>query len=277
MQLKRASDFSLADLVTYWNQGYTGYFVPINFSESAMANHIRCGDLDLNRSVVLMDGDDCVGFSYVGVRGERGWIGGFGVTPAYRGKGLSYSLFADHVALCRETGLTHLLLDVFVENWARKTYERAGLQVTRRFGIHQGKLAAVAPLSVDAGPIGEAGLDALLPHSDRLHAAHPAAWQREPGWITKADTQGAMGLHTGDLSAPTGFVLYRTVGERVQLFDAVATGLAQAYALIGELARRYPGYAMGVINEPDDSPIYRALISAGLPEVKAQYEMHWRA
>lgn len=270
MELKRASQFSLAELTAFWNLGYTGYFIPIQFTEAQMENWIRCGDLDLDRSLVLMDGDKPAGFSFLGVRGDRGWIGGFGITPDYRGKGLAYSLFADHL---KRIELDHVQLEVLVENWASKVYAAAGFVTERRLSILRGKL----PDGGNEQPVRLASPQALLPHSERLHAEAPAPWQRQPAWLTKSLPANANALYTGPADQPTGFLCYRVLeNNSLTLLDAAAPGRPEADQLVAMLARLYPGFTVTILNEPEGSAIHQALTAAGCTEFKAQYEMHWR-
>jgi ribosomal protein S18 acetylase RimI-like enzyme len=271
LELKRASEFTLAELTRFWNLGYTGYFTPISFTEAMMANHLRCGDLDLDHSLVLMDGEELAGFSFLGVRERRGWIGGVGVPPAARGRGIAHGLFADHMAVIRaELGLASVQLEVLVENWARKVYERAGLRVTRRLSILQGALPERGSTTTAEGsPL------ALLEHHPRLHRTCPAVWQREPGWISKSLPETAGGLYTGPAAAPTGFLLYAPAGEDLRLIDAAAESMESAAELVAGLSRLHPGKGLIAVNEPEGGPIHAALTAAGLTEARAQYDMKW--
>lgn len=271
MELRRASEFSIAELTRFWNLAYTGYFVNITFTEAMMANWFRCGDFDLDRSLILMDGAAPVGISFLGVRGDRGWIGGYGISPDYRGRGLGYSLFADHMALIREDGPPAVQLEVLTQNWARKVYERAGFVTTRRLAMVQGK-----PVATEGGVLSEAEPRAVLAHHARLHAMAPAPWQHEAEWLVKALPDTARAFYTGPASAPTGFVIATFGPEAVRIQGAAASGDEAAGSLVAGLASMFPGYTITVVNEPVDSPIYAAMRAAGCAEVLDQFEMHWR-
>lgn len=269
--MARASEFSVAELTRFWNLGYTDYFTPVTFTEEIMQTWLRNGDFDLDHSAVLMDGAELAGFSLLGVRERRGWIGGFGIAPGARGRGLSYGLFADHMALIkRELDLDSVQLEVLTQNWARKVYERAGLQITRYLSILQGSLPHDS-----TGNAQEASPLALLEHHGRLHQTCPAVWQREPGWITKSLPEAAVGLYTGPAEAPTGLLLYAPAGEGLRIIDAAADSVQSAADLVASLAQRHPGKSLITVNEPEAGPIHVALIDAGLAEVRAQYDMKW--
>lgn len=102
-------------------------------------HHVVAGDLDLDSSPVLIDGGELVGFSYLGRRGDRGWIGGFGVAPAHRGRGVGREIFAEQMAVIRRLGLARVQLEVLRQNWAKKLYARGGiaLGVTETLAQHE--------------------------------------------------------------------------------------------------------------------------------------------
>ena len=83
MEIRRGSELSPSQLTEAWNLGYTGYFVPVYFTEAQLSQWMEAGSFDLSRSLILMDGLTPAGFSFLGVRGRRGWIGGFGIAIFY--------------------------------------------------------------------------------------------------------------------------------------------------------------------------------------------------
>lgn len=270
MDRRRASELSPAQLTEAWNLGYTGYFVPVYFTESQLTQWMEAGSFDLSRSLVLMDGLTPVGFSFLGVRGRRGWIGGFGISPDYRGRGLADQLFGEHVDLCREEGLETVQLEVLVENWAQRVYARAGFRITRRLCILQGTL----PHPTGRAPVYQGDAARLLPYSPGLHGEYPPVWQREPSSLNVSMPAETEGLYTGPAEEPTGYVLFQAAPDRVRILDA-AGGEAEARALVQGLAARFRETAVSVVNEPEGSPFYRALLGAGCTEVRAQWEMLW--
>lgn len=271
MEIRRGDELSLSQLTQAWNLGYTGYFIPVHFTEAQFSQWMEAGSFDLARSLILMDGKAPAGFSFLGVRGQRGWIGGFGISPDYRGKGLAYQLFADHIHLCRESGLASVQLEVLVENWAQKVYARAGFAVTRRLCILQGTLPQMSGNS----PVHRGSPRRLLTHSARLHELEGPVWQREPASLGVSMPAYTDGLYTGPEGVPTGYLLYQATADRVRILDA-AGGPAEARALIDGLSARFPGLPLSVVNEPEGSPYHAVLLELGCTEVRAQWEMRWR-
>jgi ribosomal protein S18 acetylase RimI-like enzyme len=269
MEYVEGSRFSVAELTETFNRIYADYFVPMTFTEAQMEAHLRCGGMDLERSVVLVDGGVPAGFSFLAVRGDRGWIGGFGVAPSHRGRGVAYALFAEHVRRIREAGPPRVQLEVFTQNWARKVYEREGFRVTRRLPLLVATPSAGEPLPVV--PPADA-----LAHSARLHAAFPASWNREPEYVACALIPGARAAVTGPPHAPTGIAFYTdTPTGKLYVFDAAAESDEAAAALASALGAAAAGRPARLLNEPEGSPVHRALLAAGWTEESAQWEMHW--
>ncbi|HET6764573.1 MAG TPA: GNAT family N-acetyltransferase, partial [Longimicrobiaceae bacterium] len=222
MQTHAAAEYDIAALVRAWNLGYAGYFVPLRFTEEMMRTHLRCGSIDLARSRVWTERDETVGFSFLGVRERRGWIGGFAITPAFRGHGLSYRLFAEHIAEVRASGLTHVQLEVLTPNWARKTYERAGMAVTRTVQVLRGTLQP----GRSGGAAREVPGDEALAALGSLHGDFHPAWTREEAWVRGA-AQDASGANGGGIvvergGAPAAALVWIEQGGAVRVLDGAA-------------------------------------------------------
>lgn len=270
MELRRAAEFGLDELTRGWNLGYTDYFVPVSFSEAAMASWMKAGQFDLAHSLVLTDGPNLVGFSYLGVQGRRGWIGGFGISPDYRGKGLARQLFADHVSRFPEAGVDQVQLEVMVENWAQKVYAGAGFRCTRRLLVLRGTL----PNAAATDGVCEVAPAVALAHSQPLHGAYPACWQREVPYLQFGITEGTRAFIAGPQEEPTAMLLCQPVGDRLRILDAAGSpeGIDRLIAWAGAT---FGGQSAFIVNEPEGSPVHQALLAAGFQVERAQFEMHW--
>ena len=199
-----------------------------------------------------------VGMARMGLRGARGWCGGFGIAPDFRGTGASKLLAAQMIQVARENHLTTLQLEVLTQNVkAIKVYEGAGFVVTRRLIGVQTETAALpeAAANLHAETVDPA---ILLP---RLYEGPQPDWEREPASILALGTSavalpGSDGQRSG--------LLFRRGGDNIQILAAfLANDLPDA--ALATLLRAAAGDATGVqvFNEPEGSPfLARCRISA---------------
>src|SRR5262245_60423833 len=83
-----ASTFDDAALADLFNRGYSGYVAPVSLNAEQLAAMIALQDLERADSAVIRVDGAPAAFAFLGVRGRRGWIGGMGVAPEFRGRGL---------------------------------------------------------------------------------------------------------------------------------------------------------------------------------------------
>jgi ribosomal protein S18 acetylase RimI-like enzyme len=171
MRLTAASDHPFGDLASLWGRAYADYFVPVSDDPDELRRHVELNDIDPSRSVVVHDdAGRFVGLSLLGVRGDRGWIGGFGVAVEFRRRGLSRELIAAQLEAARGAGLVSLQLEVLEQNWAQNVYVAAGFVTRRRLHGLRGTL-----------PIAGSPLPGLAPASDSR-----CAWSMPPATPTRS-------------------------------------------------------------------------------------------
>ena len=88
MRLEPASGRTHAELAAIFTAGYEGYFTPVVVDEAAFRFMVETSDVDLDASRVAVLDDEPVGICTLAVRGKQGWIGGLGVMPPHRSKGV---------------------------------------------------------------------------------------------------------------------------------------------------------------------------------------------
>src|SRR5688500_12523742 len=188
--LRPASLYSTADLAALWTLAYSDYFADLRFDERRLATHIAVHDIDLARSVVVeTDERAFVSLSLLSLRGARGWIGGFGINPRYRRQGHSAILIKSQLAVAHGAGLGSVQLEVLMQNWASKTYERAGFTVVRQLFVLRGKVETTASGT---------GVELVSPrlalqHIQRMRCGNIWPWQREFATVIQALTPTTVG------------------------------------------------------------------------------------
>jgi ribosomal protein S18 acetylase RimI-like enzyme len=266
-----ALGYTHEQLAEMHNASFSGYFFPMNITAEQSAGFWQVYQINAAYCVVMHDEQDRFGMARMGARGLRGWCGGFGIVPEFRGTGASKLLAAQMVQAARESGLTTLQLEALTQNVkAIKLYEGVGFVATRRLVIAQAASkalrAAASALQVQAVP-----LNALMP---RLYEGQRPDWEREPASIQtlRAEAVAAPGAD-GQLNG----LIFRRSGDNIQMLAAVLqSDLSNAdfAALLCEAA----GDATWVqlFNEPEDSLLLARCRDLGFAETVSQYEMFLR-
>ena len=261
-----AANFGTDELTPLWNRSYEDYFVPIAFDRAMFERHVRRAQADLGLSrVIVADGEAC-GLSLVGRRGPRAYLAGFGIASAQRRRGLAKQLIEAQLRDLSAAGIAQVQLEVIEQNPARQLYQHAGFVETRTLEVLEGSFEPRADAASTA------------PDADALAALHAACaavsrptWRRE--WPT---VQGAL-AHDGAaaLGAPTGgyAILLPPALPLHMLLDAAAPDEASAHALLDALAQARPGARWRLVDEPEGSPLRRAMAARGATVVIRQIEM----
>lgn len=263
-----ATGYTLAQMTEMHNESFSGYFMPATMTPEMTAHFWRVYQIDANRSVVMHDQTGrFVGMARVGARGSRGWCGGFGIAPDFRGSGASKLLAAEMVRVARDSGLTTLQLEVLTQNIrAFKLYQGAGFVTTRKL---IGLQVAIASLPAVAEPQMEAApLEALLPF---LSSDHRPDWEQELASILTLQIEAVMALAgAGRVNG----LIARRAGERLQVLAAILQP-DFTNAGLAALLRRAAGDAttIQVYNEPESSPLLARYLDLGFTEFFSQYEM----
>lgn len=271
MRLTTIGELDSAARTAAFNLIYEGYLMQVTVDEGWMTAHLCQNDIDMDHSPLLLDveRDAVVGLAILGVRGDRGWVGGFGVAPNYRGRGLSHELIGQTIACARDTGVGALVLEVLQPNAAAiRTYTRAGFVRTRALLIYER-----AP-SLSASPSAEtlrARTPAeLLATRGQFNAPRPA-WQRAPESLNRiARLEGV------SLDDDSAWAIVKSDSGRLRIYDIAAGDSDASMRLLQGIADAYPDSAMVIVNEPEGSPVIPALVASGWTEAIHQWEMTLR-
>lgn len=264
-----ADRFTLAELTALWTRAYEGYFVPLSFTEDQVRRHIDRSDIALAASVVGLADGDPVALSLAGVRGDQAWIGGFGVAAASRRQGVALRLMAEQLDRLHAAAVAATRLEVIKVNPAREVYRAQGF-------AEQGEDMLV----IDCVPAGPGGLEAIELDRDELAAAHAAiaramapTWRRGMATLRWDLAHGGWAVGVGRGGAVAAFAVGWDTPTNCLLLDAAAEDEAAAADLLGALAQRRPGRSFRLVDEPQGSPVARALLAAGGAVGLTQVEM----
>lgn len=264
-----ALGYTFEQLADMHNASFTGYFVPIDMTPKQVADFWRANHIDANRCVVMHDTNHTfIGMARMGTRGERGWCGGFGIVPAFRGTGASRLLADEMVRVARETGLRLLQLEVLTQNIrARKLYERVGFRVQRRlFGL---EIATAALPGHNSSSVERLSIETFLFKSQQ-NPVQPC-WSLEP--ISFLVMNAEVLAVPGPDGQPNIFVVQHTNDTvrilatllQNQLTDVAVAELLRTVAMDAKTVRLW--------NEPEESQLFSYTTRLGFTEMFSQYEM----
>jgi ribosomal protein S18 acetylase RimI-like enzyme len=248
---------------------YEDYVIPVRLTATQLGAHIEVNDVALEESPLWLDDHgDVAALSLFGRRGARGWIGGFGVSPAHRRRGLSGELCAVLLERARALGMAGVQLEVLVNNpHAIRTYARHGFE-TRRQLLILARAATAGPTGIEHGrEIGPWAAPALRDRAPRP-VVQPC-WQREPESVWRT-----VGLTCLAADAPDdGFAVTLVGDESIRILALHARDAGLLAALVTDLVGRFPARSVMLLNEPEESPLCPWLAALGFEERMRQHEM----
>jgi ribosomal protein S18 acetylase RimI-like enzyme len=269
-QIARALSYDFGALANMFTEAFTGYFFPMNMTPEALANHWRLYHIDGARSLVMRDPEGTfVGMTLIGARGTRGWCGGFGVAPAFRGHGAGKRLAREMVETARASGLRSLKLEVLAQNdAARAIYKSAGLTVRRR--VRTVEIAVAALPNDEIRDASQVATSAPLMAEDVL-AAQPI-WQQELASLLALTTETAQ---VTDSAGQRSSLVYVRSGATIRILTANVSNSITDLELVA-LLRQAAGDASAIqlTNCPDSSSILARCQLLGFTAVYGQDEMY---
>ncbi len=265
---------ALDDLVALVNAAYVGYPGPFTPEEPmGYAAFLRAQAIDLARSVIARDPVGApIGLALLGIRGARGWIGEFGVVPAWRRQGLGRALLAAVLASASSAGVTDVRLEVRSANTpAQALYAAGGFTVERTLHNYRARAAAVA---ADPDPdVTIRGVDPGILAVDLGLPTDPApAWdQALPALLTESGARTLLAERGG---RPAGLLHYLPDPEQVEIrrLAVAPADLPAARALLAAAASR-PAVEFVAAYVADTNPLHALLPALGFAAAAPDLEM----
>jgi ribosomal protein S18 acetylase RimI-like enzyme len=256
LEFRAASSFASDELAALFNEAYADYLVPMRFDEETMRFMVRTFDLDLDAGLVAVEAGNSVGIVNLGVRGDRGWIGGLGVVPSARRRGVGRELMDAVHEQARTRGIRRISLEVIEANEpAFRLYEELGYEMTRWLEI--GSLEA----NGDAASADEQPWEQAHARIRELRAtAEP--WQRDDETLRHYDDLRG-------LVAESGATVFRVSGNGVTLMQFAGDDAA-AGEVLGSLRREG---TVSLFNVPAGDALLTAAKALGGQTTLRQREM----
>jgi ribosomal protein S18 acetylase RimI-like enzyme len=192
----------LDELINVQNEIFMDYIMPMKSSKQFFLEFLNSVGGELGNVLVASVKGHMVGYVNPVIDGREGWIGGLGIVPAYRGKGIGKTLMSAAEDFCRSRGVTGVSLEVIEGNVkAQRLYEKLGYVATRKYLTAEGK-----PAKFDG--FGSLPVKATVPEIVALHerSYKDTCWQRRKVHAVVASAKGSECYKVDG-----GFVLVRTV------------------------------------------------------------------
>lgn len=269
IQTLSAKQISFAAFVRTFNAAYADYFLAIELDTKRMRTLIERDAIDLEASQVVLQDDQPVGVGMLAIEQGRGWIGGLGVLPNYRGHGLGRALMEGLLEAARLRNVAQVYLEVLTQNTkAYNLYRSLGFQTVRRLLVLEGKPRHPSPplASVEAQP-----LEAALKLYYTFHQS-PNPWQRRYAALTALDMDCWIAHVNGQAAA---YCMGWVTPEHIRFMD-IAVMAGQTNALVDLLHHVHslePDPKGSIINIPESELAARVLQDCGYAITNSQYEM----
>lgn len=265
MQLLPLSEASLAEGLAACNPAFQASREPIDWTPAMLQRWMALWDIPAEASLLLRVDGRPAGLSLAGLRANRAWITTFGIHPDFRRRGLGRTLLQGQLDHLRQQGVRRVRLEVLAENVeARALYEDCGFHVRRGLTSFEGTLPLATPRSVDFDW-------SLALNPPPFPADRDPAWQRENASCLNFGWEAFWFGQAGD------YVLYLPMPGGVRILDLAATAGpdhdARVFGLWEELAGRFPGQPVRLLNEPDDSALFVLLQTLGCIPSERYFEM----
>jgi len=202
IRIEHMGQGQLDALIDAQNRIFEDYIIPIRSSRQFFVDFLKSVGGDLRNVLVALDGDHMVGYVNPVVDGQEGWIGGLGVLPSHRGRGIGPELMIAAERECLGKGVHEMSLEVIEGNdRAMRLYQGLGYAGTKRYLTAEGR-----PMRFEGyGPMPEPAGQAEIV---RMHAKSygDTCWQKRK---TEAVISSARGAECYKVDG--GFVLIRSI------------------------------------------------------------------
>lgn len=260
------------------NRAYADYFIPIQLDSYQFQMMCEEQDVDLERSVVAIEGGMPVGIAMLSHRGSEGWVSGVGVHPQWQRRGIARAMVQWLQRTALECGLRRVRLDVLEQNeGAIALYGALGFSHVRDLLV----LSLAPNTAVPGLPVAGIGPERpaqLLQAYGRFHDV-ASCWQRDVQSIRKrvGYMTGAAYTEEQDLR---GYIVYLLQMDGFAVMDLAVDPahphrLEVAQGLLLALPEMQLAQGGHITNVPAEDPLLPAYWEIGYRVWYRQHEMAW--
>jgi ribosomal protein S18 acetylase RimI-like enzyme len=128
-----ASAFSYEELTNAYNRTRVDYIVPMPMNAARLREYVETYDVDMDASVVAIDGNEVLGLAMLGVRPGRTWITRLGVVRHQRRQRTGWTLVTHLIEQAQLKKASYIVIEVIEDNDpAHNLFVKKGFEVTRQ-------------------------------------------------------------------------------------------------------------------------------------------------
>ncbi len=278
LKLEPAATLGTRRLSDVLNRAYADYFMPIQLDRFQFQLMCEEQDVDLERSVVALEGGSPVGIALLSRRGSEGWVSGVGVRPQWRRRGIAREMMLWLQRTAQECGLRRVRLDVLEQNeGAIALYKSLGFNHVRDLLV----LMLEPYAAVRRSPVADIKPERparLLQAYKRFHDV-VSCWQRDVQSIRKR-LGYMMGVAFTEEQDLRGYIVYLSQMDGFAVMDLAVDPthpqrLEVAQALLLALPEMQLSQGGHVTNVPEEDPLLPAYMEVGYRVWYRQREMAW--
>ena len=133
LDLQPLLEYNLKDIIALLNNGFSGYFVHVQFSFGTFLHMVMQDSIDMHSSRVVVHDGEPIGIALIARRGWSSRLAAMAIVPEVRGKGVGRWFLPHLLTEARARGEHRMLLEVIEQNTAGvRLYEGCGFQIQRR-------------------------------------------------------------------------------------------------------------------------------------------------
>ncbi len=272
IELRHIEKGQLDGLVDAQNEIFSDYIVPMKSSRAFFIDFVQSVGGNIANVIVAMDGGRIVGYANPVVDGGEAWIGGVGVVPGHRGRGIGERLMLAAEDFSRRQGAETSILEVIQGNIrAHELYRRLGYEDVRTYVCAEGKPMQFAGYGVR--PRKTTSVDELVKTHEEAYAG--TCWQRRKvhGLIASAKSSECYIVDGGFVLVrkvdATGYIPYLGVAPS-RRGDGIGTSLAKfALNRLYELG----AFKIAIYNLNEEPSVLRMLDKFDFAVTMKQIEM----
>lgn len=265
-------DTPITLLTEVFNAAFTGYYVPVNFTEEGMIERINRARVNLDLSVGILVREELVAFMLTGI-GDQGGLptaynAGTGVIKAFRRQGMVRKMYDFAIPLWQQAGCQRASLEVIVKNErAIKAYEGVGFQIGRQLTAFK--------KDTDSSSVAKPSLlrKVVVPNWERYKAlsAFTSAWDYTRTGVERLRDDYTFYEWGAENEVPKAYAIVHQVGRIAQAGIHPEAGPTWE-ELLGALEHSYAQLSWVNI-DAQSTKLLKAMDNLGWEHIIDQYEM----